>query len=113
MRSSSGLAYNIGSLAANKKAEQIRILDVKDISSITDYFVICSGNSTVQVKAIADEIEEKMSEEGYEPIHKEGYSSARWILIDYGDVIAHIFHREDREFYEIERLWADATAISI
>lgn len=113
MKSSPGIAYYISSAAANKKANDIKILNVSDISPIADYFVICSGNSTIQVKAIADEIEDKMEEKGYTLKHKEGYHGARWILLDYGNVIAHVFHKEDREFYGIERLWADAEAVNV
>lgn len=113
MRGASGIAYDIGSAAANKKAKDIRILDIRDISPIADYFVICSGGSSIQVKAIAEEIEDKMEEQQLEPLHKEGYESARWILLDYGSVIVHVFHQEDREFYDLERLWADASAVSI
>ncbi|MCX7694393.1 MULTISPECIES: ribosome silencing factor [Caloramator] len=109
----SGMAYFIGKTASEKKARDIKILDVKGLSEIADYFVICSGTSTIQVKAIADEIEEKMAEKGYEINHKEGYNSGKWILLDYGEVIAHIFYEEDREFYDLERLWIDAEAISI
>ncbi|WP_040683919.1 ribosome silencing factor [Thermobrachium celere] len=107
------MAYFIGKAASNKKARDIKILNVKGLSEIADYFVICSGTSTIQVKAIADEIEEKMAESGYVINHKEGYNSGKWILLDYGTVIAHIFHEEDREFYDLERLWIDAEAISI
>jgi ribosome-associated protein len=96
----------------NKKARDIKILDLKDISPITDYFVICSGSSTTQVKAIADEVEEKLAKEGAYLHHKEGYSSGRWVLLDLGNIIVHVFHTEDREFYSIERLWADADVIN-
>ena len=113
MKGSTGMAYFIGKAASNKKARDIKILNVKGISEIADYFVICSGTSTIQVKAIADEIEEKMAESGYVISHKEGYNSGKWILLDYGSVIAHIFYEEDREFYDLERLWVDAEAISI
>lgn len=113
LSSSSNTAYFAGSIAANKKAQDIKILNVGGLTSIADYFVICSGNSTVQVKAIADEIEEKMAEQGYCLNHREGYNNARWILLDYGDIIVHIFHTEDREFYGIERLWSDAEITSI
>jgi ribosome-associated protein len=113
LKNSSVLAYFISTTAANKKAKDIKILNVIDISPIADYFIICSGNSTVQVKAIADEIEDKMAEEGYELNHKEGYSSGRWILLDYGNLIVHVFHSEDREFYDLERLWADAVAVNV
>lgn len=113
MKDSSSIAYFIGSAAANKKALDIKILNVTGLSPIADYFVICSGNSTVQVKAIADEVEDKMAEDGYSLSHKEGYESGRWVLLDYGNVIVHIFHSEERDFYELERLWADAEAIGI
>jgi ribosome-associated protein len=110
---SSKLAYLIGTAAAEKKAQNIKLLNISDLSSITDYFVVCSGNSIIQVKAIADEIEDKMKLKEFEASHREGYQTARWILLDYGNVIVHVFHKEDREFYDIERLWADAVAISI
>lgn len=113
MITSQSIAYFISNAASNKKARDVRILNVMHLSPIADYFVVCSGNSTVQVKAIADEIENKMSEKGCELKHKEGYSSARWILLDYGDVIVHVFHNEDRDFYDIERLWADAIAVNV
>jgi ribosome-associated protein len=113
LKNSSSLAFDIGSAAAEKKAKDIRILNVKDISPITDFFVICSGNSTIQVKAIADEIQHKVSEQGLELKHKEGYQNARWVLLDYGNVIVHVFYTEEREFYDLERLWADAVAVSI
>jgi len=113
LKSSSSIAYFIGSAASEKKARDIKILNVDGISPIADYFVICSGNSSIQVKAIADEIEDKMAEEGYNLNHKEGYGSGRWVLLDYGNVIAHVFYTEDRDFYDIERLWADAEAIGI
>lgn len=95
-----------------KKAKDIRVLNIRHISPITDYFIICSGSSTVQVKAIADEIEDKLAEEGYNLNHREGYNSAKWILLDFGGVIIHVFHDEDREFYNLERLWADAEVIN-
>lgn len=113
LNNSSNIAYFAGSAAAEKKAQDIRILNVSGLSYITDYFVLCSGNSVIQVKAIADEIEEKMGLKGAELKHREGYQTARWILLDYGDVIVHVFHREDREFYDIERFWSDAEAVII
>lgn len=113
MKNSSSLAFDIGSAAAEKKAKDIKILNVKEISPIADYFVICSGSSTTQVKAIADEIEHKILERDIELYHREGYQNARWVLLDFGSVIAHVFYTEDREFYDLERLWADAIAVSI
>lgn len=113
MKSTSAIAYAISTAAAGKKAMDIKILNLKDISPITDYFVLCSGNSTVQVKAIADEIEDKMQEIGMKLNHKEGYRDGKWILLDFESVIAHIFYKEDREFYDIERVWADAQIINV
>ena len=97
--------------ADDKKAEEIEILDVQDLTVIADYFVICSGNSETQVKAIANGIETSLSEEDIEPQKIAGKENSRWILMDYADIIIHIFHKDEREFYEIERLWADAEKI--
>ncbi len=95
------------------KASDIKILDIKGLTPIADYFIIASGSSTVQVKAIVDEIEEAMDKEGCPINRKEGYSTGKWILLDYGDIIVHVFHKEDREFYDIERLWADSKEVGI
>lgn len=99
--------------ADSKKAEDIKVLDITGISPIADYFIICSGKNPIQVGAIAAEVEDKLAEKGYELYHKEGYESSRWILLDYGNVIVHVFHEEDRRFYNLERLWADAKVINI
>ena len=96
----------------DKKAEEISILDLRGISSITDYFVICSASSSRQAKAIADGIMEKLSSRGIRSGHKEGYQEALWILLDYGGVIAHIFSPETRSFYGLERLWGDAPQVA-
>lgn len=112
MKTSSSLAYDIANAAAEKKAKDIRILNVEGLSSIADYFVICSGTSTTQVKAIANEIEDKLEENNRYVEHKEGHQFGRWILLDYGNVIVHVFHEEEREFYSVERLWADAEEIA-
>lgn len=97
----------------NKKGRRITVLEVGELTSISDYFVIASGGSAAQVKAMADEVTEKLHGEGYEPVHIEGYNIATWILIDYSDVVVHIFLEETREFYDIERLWTDAKNIDI
>ncbi|SCG83713.1 putative protein yqeL [Proteiniborus sp. DW1] len=99
--------------ADDKKAFDIKVLRITKLSSIADYFVILSGNSQRQVMSISDDIEEKMHNKGYELKHKEGYSTGKWILLDYGDIIVHVFHKEDRDFYNLERLWADAEDIDI
>lgn len=98
--------------AAGKKAKDIRILELKDISTITDYFIICSGESTTQIKSIAEAIEEEFSKEKISPQGREGLNFARWVLLDYGDVVVHIFDQESRNYYELEKLWLDAPRIS-
>jgi len=89
------------------------LLELGEIVDFTDYFLICSGTSTTQVKAIADSIEEKFKEKGVLPSHIEGYTEGRWVLMDYDEVIIHVFHEDTRKFYELERLWGDAPQIPI
>lgn len=101
------IAEKIVEILDGKKAKDIKSIDIGELTVIADYFVICSGTSTPHIKALADEVEEKMSELKVELLRKEGYNSARWILLDYNSVVVHIFHEEDREFYNLERLWAD------
>ncbi len=98
-------------LAVGKKAKAPLILELKDISSIADYFVICSGDSSTQVKAIAEAIDDNFSKDKMFPVGKEGLSAARWVLMDYGDIVIHIFNAESRAFYDLERLWLDAPRI--
>lgn len=99
------------SASDSKKGEDIVILEMRDIISYTDYFVICSGRSKVQVQAIAEAVEEKLAEAGVKLDHREGYQEAVWILLDYGDVIVHIFYHETRDFYRLEELWAEASIL--
>jgi ribosome-associated protein len=94
--------------ADDKRAEDIVVLNMKGISLIADYFVICHGNSDKQVEAIAREIKNKVQENGHDVRRIEGFEEARWILIDLGDVVVHIFHKEERGYYNLERLWGDA-----
>lgn len=94
--------------ADDKRAEDIIVLNMKGISLIADYFLICHGNSDKQVQAIAREIKDKAAENGYDVKRMEGFDEARWILVDLGDVVAHIFHRDERSYYKLERLWGDA-----
>lgn len=94
--------------ADDKRAEDIVVLNMKGISLISDYFIICHGNSDKQVQAIAREMKEKAEEFGITVKRMEGFDEARWILVDLGDVVAHIFHREERSYYNLERLWGDA-----
>jgi len=89
------------------------ILEVKNLSSFTDFFVICSGNSDRQVQAIAAHLEEKLGQGGIRPLSIEGKREGRWILLDYGDVVIHVFYQPVREFYNLERLWSDAPRIEL
>ena len=107
------LVEKIVSVMEDKKARDISIIDIQSITEIADYFVICSGTSTTHIKSISDEIDFKLGEIGLEAYHKEGYDTARWILLDYADVVIHVFHQEDRGFYNLERLWSDGELISI
>lgn len=104
-------AKKAAQLIDNKKGEEVRVLHIGTLTTIGDYFVVATGSSTTQVKAFADEIDEKMSAEGIEPKRIEGYNTASWILMDYEDVIVHLFLKETREFYALERLWSDAPEI--
>ncbi|SDC68604.1 ribosome-associated protein [Paenibacillus sp. UNCCL117] len=97
--------------AEDKKAMNLVTLSLRGISLIADYFVICHGNSETQVQAIATEIRKRAEQEGTQVRGLEGMDTARWVLIDLGDVVAHVFHRDEREYYNIERLWSDAKVV--
>lgn len=99
------LVQNICQAATEKKAADIVVIDITQMSVIADDFIICSGNSKAQVKAICDNIEEKLQKNGANASKIDGYEEARWIVMDYGDVLVHIFKDEDRIFYNLERLW--------
>lgn len=102
------LAYKIADLALEKKAKQIIVIDLDGVSSISDFFVLMSGESDTQVKAIADHISKELRRQKIRTYHSEGFKSLRWVLLDYVDVVVHIFRPEAREFYGLERLWGDA-----
>lgn len=110
-----GESFETARIAANaaldKKAENVVILDVRGLTSYADYFVVASGASDRQVSAIADNIEEQMKKAGHRTIGVEGYTRGHWVLLDFGDVVAHVFYEEARAFYDIEGLWADARRI--
>lgn len=97
--------------ASEKKAEDIVILEVSTLIGITDFFVIASGNNERQVSTIVDEVERKLRETGHKPYRREGEREGRWVLLDYLDIVVHVFHKEEREFYELERLWKDAARV--
>ena len=99
--------------ASEKKADNIVALDLRGVATFTDYFLICSGTSTRQVQTIAEAILEKLEEHGTRPLHAEGETVAQWILIDYGDLVVHVFEQSAREYYDLERLWRDAEKIPI
>ena len=103
--SSQPMLHEIINLAFEKKAEKLVALDLRGLSSFTDYFVICHGNSEPQVKAIVDHIRKGTS---YKPKYLEGYDNKNWILMDYFDIIVHVFDKDEREYYQIERIWGDA-----
>lgn len=96
----------------SKKGFDIKVIKIDDVSILGDYFIIASGNTSTQVRALTDEVDEKMSQQGIEPGHVEGRSSG-WILLDYGDVVIHVFTRSEREFYSLEKMWQDGQEIDI
>ena len=106
------IAQKIAAAANDKKAKDILLLNMEGSSPVTDFYVICSAGNSTLVRAIADNIEDKLAEAGVHPTHKEGYADARWVLLDYGDVVAHVFLEEERDFYNLEQLWADAPSES-
>ena len=108
----SDLVEAAAAAASSKKAERIVILDVSKQLVITDHFVICSGSSDRQVKSIADEIQKVLAADmNVKPFRREGEREGRWVLLDYVDFVVHVFHTEDREYYDLERLWSDAQKI--
>lgn len=107
------IAYLAATAAEEKKAQNISILDIRGLSTYADYFVICHGNSERQVQAITNGIREKMQESHVDIKGIEGVHTARWVLMDLGDVIVHVFHKEEREYYDLERLWGDAQYVRV
>jgi ribosome-associated protein len=102
------IALQLAEAAKDKKAENIVIMDMRRVSSVADYFLITSGHSTTQVKAITEALEKKLDEIDVGSYRKEGHNNLLWVLIDTGNVIAHIFFKDTRDFYDLERLWGDA-----
>ena len=106
------LALKIADILDEKKGSNITILNVSHLTSVTDYFVICSARNTVQVGTLAEDVEEKLIEtDGLEARRKEGYRESRWVVLDYASVIVHVFHEQEREYYNIERLWMDGSNV--
>jgi len=107
------LAQRIAELCFNKKGYDVKIIDLKNVALFADYFVICSADSDIQVKAISDEIDDKLREQGIRCWHKEGLKALQWVLLDYVDIVVHIFKKEAREYYNLERLWSDAPSWNV
>ena len=96
-----------------KKGEDVRIIDISNVSVIADYFLIANGNSTSQVNALVDNVEEQMAKVGYDCKRREGYNTGAWVLLDFEDVIIHVFDKENRSFYNLERIWSDGREVNI
>lgn len=107
------LARKAAALLDEKKALRVSVIKIREISTLADYFVIASGNTAVHVRALSDELEEKLKAEGVPPIRVEGYRSRSWVLLDYGGVVVHVFTQEAREFYDLDRLWSDGERIDM
>jgi ribosome-associated protein len=107
------LAVKAAKAALAKKAEDLIVLELTGLTVIADYFIICSADSTTQVKAIAENIEQEFLKKGIKPLGIEGLDYGHWVLLDYGDIIVHVFEKETRAYYDLERLWMDAKAITI
>ena len=104
------IAYNA---LSDKKGEDIKIIDITGISVLADYFIIANGNSDSQVNALVDNVEEELHKAGYPLKQREGQASGSWVLLDFGDIIVHVFDRENRLFYDLERIWKDGRDIRI
>jgi ribosome-associated protein len=107
------IALTAAKAAAAKQAADVTILDVHELIVITDFFVICSGQTERQVKTIVEEIEKAVRDLGERPIRREGEAGARWVLLDYIDVVVHVFTEEERRYYDLERLWRDAPRVAV
>lgn len=97
----------------DKMGEEIKVLDIHEISVLADYFLIAHGNNPNHVKALIDSVEDKLEEMGYSPNHIEGYQEGTWVLLDFGRIIVHVFHKEARLFYDLERIWSDGKTVAI
>ena len=109
--SSRDLAVAAARAAADKQGERVAVLDVRDLIVITDYFVIASGGSERQVRTIVDEVEKALRAIGMKPVRREGQQEGRWVLLDFVDIVVHVFAPEERDYYDLERLWRDAPVL--
>lgn len=97
----------------SKKGKEIRLIRIDKITTLAEYFVICTGTSNTQINALGDEVEKELTEKGEEPLHREGYRGGTWVLLDYGCVVIHVFNDEARKFYSLEHLWADGEEVDL
>lgn len=114
MMNSKDMALVAAKALDDKKGKEIRVLEIEKLTSIADYFVICSGSSNTQINALCDAVERKMEEScGEKPLHREGYRDGTWVLLDYGCLAVHVFSQEAREFYSLDRLWSDGHELDL
>lgn len=113
MNESLELAKKIAKILDDRKANDLKVIKIEELTVIADYFVIATGTSTTHVRSLSDEIEFKLKQEGIMPLSVEGYDSSSWILTDYGSVVVHVFLEEARGFYALERLWGDAPKVEL
>ena len=97
----------------SKKGQDIKVIDVAALTSLADYFVICSGTSNTQINALCDAVEKAVNEGGEPTLHREGYRGGTWVLLDFGSIVVHVFNNEARAFYSLERLWQDGTLLDV
>jgi ribosome-associated protein len=107
------LAVKAAKTLDNKKAKDLKVIGIRDVSILADYFVLATGTSSTHVKALADETEYQLVESGVKPNHKEGYRSNSWVLLDYGNIVVHVFTEESRKFYDLDRLWQDGEIVDL
>ena len=105
------LARAAADIAYDKKASDVLLLDIGELTTIADYFVICNGNNTRQIQAISEAIEDELKKQGARMLHREGIAESGWLILDFGDVIVHIFGPKEREYYRLERLWSEAKTV--
>lgn len=96
-----------------KKGEDIRVIDISNVSTLADYFLIANGSNSNQVQALVDSVEEELAKNGFSPRQKEGHGLGSWVLIDFGEIVVHVFDRENRHFYDLERIWRDGKVVNV
>ena len=114
MKTPKELAMLAARALSDKKGKEIQVLEISDLTTLADYFVLATGSSNTQINALVDNVEKVLTEEaGEEPLHREGYRGGAWVLLDYGCIAVHVFNAEAREFYGLERLWRDGKSVDL